>query len=338
MDTIVFVLYGEHCRWYSVFAKDNDLKNGYLSHMGPVTPPAKKRKDVVHKAKPGIRWCSRDREEAQRNRKGCLFGDNFIPFIAPGKDLFLEHIKPMHDPNSISKYIESAKWGLFAKPTGLTEEAMQQPRIIETSLASLLDHNLSEYCNKVARSLATSQKAAIDWIWRTTKFRTENEAVVHRTWKARALLFGQLEDHARHNPPDSPCNLEFTPEIVHLISGYVPRAATPHVQVSTTSKEEKATASIALPGKGSARMEDQIPLVDDSSGVATDLWSNSPIHFRPTNASKVSQESSAVDKTAEPQRSPNSLIFSKPPRTQFYRQWTVNDKTSAQQNKLSRKK
>jgi hypothetical protein len=301
--------------------------------MGPVTPPARKRKDVVHQARPGDRWCSRTREEARRNRKGCLFGDTFIPFAAPKKDLFFEHIKPLYDPDCVSKYIECAKSGQITKPTGSTEETMQQPSIIEHTLVSLLDHNLSEYCNKVSRSLATSQKAAIDWIWRTTKFRTENEVVVHRIWKARALLFGQLEDHARNNPQDSPCNLKFTPEIVHLISGFVPQAGTPHARAVTARIGTEAhvgtaneAASTPLSKKPSASRGEIVPLADNYSNTGANICSDTLMDSRPANASTAAQESLMINKAAEMQQLSIPSIFSKPPTTQFYRHWTVEDK------------
>jgi hypothetical protein len=309
---VVFVNYGQYSRWYFVFAKNEDISQGYVSHQGPFTPPNRKRRDVLLNAKPGTRWCSQGREEAQQNRKGCLFGDQFVPFTAPGKDLFLEHVGPLADSDRIAQYVDSVKWGSFVTPSKPLENAIEQDRIITPSLTSLLDHNLSEYCSKVARSLAKSQRVAISWIWRSTKFKTNNEAVVHRTWKARALLFRQLEDHAR-KAPSTPCTLKFTTEIVELISGFLPSTALPHAQPPAPSDEEESQLSKASESaymdhsrKGNGETNEST-VVDGSSKSAVDFWPSSFVGFKPFKQFQLprgSSTASEVDGLQESEKLP----------------------------------
>jgi hypothetical protein len=306
-DMIVFVNYGQHSRWYFVFAKNEDINQGYLSHQGPFTPPNRKRRDVLLNAKAGTRWCSQDREEAQQNRKGCLFGDHFVPFTAPGKDLFLEYIGPLADSERVAQYVESAKWSSYTRQPKLHEPDAEQARIIKPTLVSLLDHNLSEYCTKVARSLAKSHDATISWIWRATKFKTNDKAVVHRTWKARALLFQQLEHHARHTP-SSPCILEFTPEIIHLITGLVPSTALPHARSSVVS--DGRDSSFASAGEsaygaplreGNANINKSV-LAGGSSNATFDSWPSSPMDFGHIKQSSSAHASSTSGETSVPGR------------------------------------
>jgi hypothetical protein len=245
VNMIVLVNYGRNSRWYSVFAENDDISRGYQSHSGPHVLPNTKRRDVLPTAQRGERWCSQDRVEAQQNRKGCLFGDVLIPHTAPRKDLFLEYLKPLVEAERITEYTESAEWATLDKKLNLQQAPageVGEAKLVEPKLISMLDHNLSEYCNEVARSWATSHKAAITWIWRSTALRTDNEWAVHKTWKARALLFKQLEQHALYATPDMPFNLTFTPEIITLLSGLkAPLTVEPRAQ-SSSSKEISSTS------------------------------------------------------------------------------------------------
>lgn len=201
---IVYINFGRFQQRYHVFARQNDICRGYLTCAGPYrSPRSNLRRDALTLV-PGLLGIqvSKTRSLAHENRKGCLIKGTLTPGHLPETDLFLQALGRASTVEKIEIYVEAAR----TSPPPSDERYDYRTSLLLTAIGTL-----KRYCREISASYDKQQPDLISTIWKSTVPRNASAWVVHRMWRARALLFSQVER--------GESDLNFTPEIMNLIRG-----------------------------------------------------------------------------------------------------------------------
>jgi hypothetical protein len=187
---IATIATGRFTAWCNVYAKDDFIKNSYLSYDGPF--------EVRERHIPIVDEVVA-RQKALANNHGTLIGirlkvGSLITrrTVKSTGTLDAWNVGKEDDPSN-----EAAMWDLFEdSPEG--DRFVPIRFLVTTDKRRMLKKSMIEYCNKARRRLRIKHPVFVANTQQVTTELTGDFFLALRTWKARAMLFKRLE--ARTEP------------------------------------------------------------------------------------------------------------------------------------------